>query len=74
MDSYDVGEIYVLVVNYTLSKLGNITSKDNIGFFRDDRLILLRELNWQQTDKMRKNIIKVFKTIGLQTEIEISLQ
>ena len=36
-------------------------------------LILLRELNGQQTDKIRKNIIKVFKSIRFQIEIETNL-
>ena len=36
-------------------------------------LILLKELNGQQTDKTRKNFIKVYKSIGLQIEIETNL-
>ena len=36
-------------------------------------LILSRELNGQQTDKIRENIIKVFRTIRFKTEIEINL-
>ena len=52
LGSYDVAEICELVVIYTLSKLENITSKDDIGLYRDDGLILLRELNGQQTDKI----------------------
>ena len=32
-----------------------------------------RELNGQQTDKIRENIIKVFRTIRFKTEIEINL-
>ena len=73
MGSYDDAEICELVGICTLSKLKNITSKDNIGLYRDDVLILLRELNGQQTDKIRKNIIKVFKSIGFQIEIETNL-
>ena len=64
MSSYDDAEICELVGIYTLSKLKNTTSKDDIGLYRDDGLILLRELNGRQTDKIRKNIIKIFKSIG----------
>ena len=67
MGSYDGAEICELVGIYTLSKLKNITFKDDIGLYRDDGLILLRELNGQQTDKIRKNI-KVFKSIGFQIQ------
>ena len=70
--SYDGAEICELVGISTLSKLKNITSKDDIGLYRDDGLILLRELNGQQTDKIRKNI-KVFKSIGFQIELETNL-
>ena len=71
--SYDGVEICELVGICTLSKLKNITSKDDIRLYRDNALILLRELNGQQTDKVRKIIIKVFKTIGFQLEIETNL-
>ena len=69
MGSYDGAEICELVGIYTLSKLKNITSKGDMGLYLDDGLILLRELNGQQTDKIRKNI-KVFKSIEFQIEIE----
>ena len=35
--------------------LENITSKDDIGLYRDDGLILLRELNGQQTNKIKSS-------------------
>ena len=73
MGSYNGAEICELVGIYTLSKLKNITSKDDIGLYRDYSLILLRELNGQQTDKIRKNIIKVFKSIGFQIKIKTNL-
>ena len=49
MDSYNNAEICKLVGIYTLSKLENITSKDDIGAYRDDDLTILREVNGQQT-------------------------
>ena len=59
-------EIRELVRIYTVSKLENITFKNDIKIYCEDGLILLRELNGQQTDKIRKNTIKAFKTIGFQ--------
>ena len=72
MSSYDGSVIFKLVGIYTLSKLENIISKDYSGLICNDGLILLRKLNGQQTDKIRKNI-KIFKTIGFQIESEINL-
>ena len=75
MSSYDITEICELAGIYTLSKLENVTSKDDVGLYRDDGLILLREFNQQQTDKIRKNIrvfTKVFTTIGFQIKTETS--
>ena len=73
MGSYDGAERYELVAIYTLVKLENITSKDDIGLYRDTGLILLRELNGQQTDKIGKNTIKVFNAIEFQIEIETNV-
>ena len=72
MGSYNNAKICDLVGIDTLSKSGNITFKDDFGLYCDDGLILLRELNEQQTGKIRKNI-KVFKTIGFQIKIETNL-
>ena len=35
------------------------TSKSSLGLYRADGLALLRNLNRQQTDKVKKNIIRV---------------
>ena len=73
MGSYNDTEICELVVIYTLSKLKSITAEDDIRLYCDDSLIRLKGLNGKQTDKMRKNIIKVIKTNGFQIEIETNL-
>ena len=48
---------------HILSKLGSITGKKNTGFYRDYRLAVLRSMNTQGTDKMRKIIIKMLKEV-----------
>ena len=40
----------------------------------DNGLALIRILNGQQTDKVRKNIIGVFNNIGFSFEIETNLK
>ena len=50
------------------------TSKISFGLYRDDGLALLRNLNGQETDKVKKNIIRVFKDIDFSLEIETNLK
>ena len=66
MGTFDEAEICKLVGLYVQSKLEKIFPKSNFGLYRDDGLALLRNLNRQQSDKVRKKIIGVFKDIGLR--------
>ena len=43
-----------------------------MGLYRDDGLIILRNTNSKQTDKMRKNI-SIFKSIDFKIEITTNL-
>ena len=69
MGSFDGAEIWELVGLYIQSNLENILPKTNVGLYRDDRLIILRNLNGQQMNKKRKTIIKMFKNIGFNIDI-----
>ena len=55
-------------------KLSNLLPQKDIGLYRDDGLILLRNTNGQLTDRIRKNVIKLFKEIGFKIEIETNLK
>ena len=70
MGSFDGREICELVGLYIQSKLEKILPKSNFALYRDNGLALLRNLNGKQTDKVRQNIIGVFKDIGFSIEIE----
>ena len=74
MSSFHRAEICEFVVLYIQSNLENILPKTNFGLYRDERLILLRNLNWHQMDKKRKSIIKIFKGIGFSIIIEANLK
>ena len=74
MGSFDGAEICELVGLYIQSKLEKILPKLNFGLYRDDGLALLRNLNGQETEKVRKNIIRVFKDIAFSLEIETNLK
>ena len=64
MGSFDGAETCELVGLYIQSKLEKVLPKSNFGLYRDDGLDLLRNLNGQDTDKVSKNIIRVFKDFG----------
>ena len=74
MGSFDGAEICELVGIYILVTLGERITNEDSGLYRDDGLIVLRNLNGKQTDKTRKDIIKIFKEIGFKIEIETNLK
>ena len=71
--SYDGAEVCELIGIYIQSLLTNILSKDNMGLYRDDGLFILRKINKQQIDKIRKKIISIFKKINFKIEIVTNL-
>jgi hypothetical protein len=74
MGCYDGAEICELVGLLILDNLSKIIDKRDTGLYRDDGLILLRNASGRTTDKMRKDVINLFKTIGFQIEIITGLQ
>ena len=74
MGIYDGAEVCELVGTFILSKLENIIGKKNTGLYRDDGLVVLRNMNARGIDKIRKIIIKMFKDIGFQLEIKTNLK
>ena len=72
--SYDGAELCVLIGIYIQSLLINILSKDSMGLYRDDELFILRKINKQQTDRVRKKIISINKNIDFKIEIVTNLR
>ena len=70
MGSYDGGEICKFVGIYILTRLATIIEKSNCRLYRDDGLVILRNVNGQQIDRTRKNIIKIFEDVGFSINIE----
>ena len=66
MGSYDGAEVCELVGIYILSALGQRIDKKDTGLYRDDGLIILRNCDGPTTDRIRKDIIRIFKQIGLK--------
>ena len=72
--SYDGAEVCELVGTLVLSTLANSILKGNSVLYRDDGLILVRNKNGQKTDKIRKEVIKIFKKIGFKIELKTNLK
>ena len=65
-------EVCQLVGIFTLSHLTKLISQNDLGLYRDDGLIVVKNLNGQQTDKLRKNIFQVFKNLK-STDVKTNL-
>ena len=74
MGSYDGAEICKLVGFFLLFLLAHIIDLNNSVLYRDDGLILLPYVNRQNMDRIRKNVIKIFKEVGFKIEIKANLK
>jgi hypothetical protein len=73
MGCYDGAEVCELVGLYLLDKLSPLIAKAQIGLYRDDGLSVIYNPNGPKLDKLRKEIIKIFKAEGLNITIETNL-
>ena len=71
--SFNGAEICELVGIHILSLLSNKLNKQSIDLYRDDGLVLLRNTSKQKTDRIRKDIIEIFKNAGFKIEIKTNL-
>ena len=51
-----------------------ITDKNDCGLYRDDGLLVLRNVNGQKIYCVRKNVIQLSKDIGFLIDIETNLK
>ena len=64
-----------LVGLYLLHKLQPLfTGNSSVGVYRDDGLAVVRNMSGPQQDRLRKNIIEIFKKEGLQITINVKLK
>ena len=73
MGSFDGAEIFELVGLYVLDQLSSLIGRKNVGLYRDDGLAAINSSSGPVLDKMRKNIIALFKNEGLSITIETNL-
>ena len=74
MGFYDGAEVCELVGSYLLIKVLNIVDKKSIVIYRNDRLAILQNLSGPQIERKRKDIIKIFKIVGLNITIQADLR
>lgn len=61
MHRYDGVKVCKLIGTYIINKLPNIINKKDMGLYKDDGLLNLRNCNGMVRDIIRKEIIKTFK-------------
>ena len=54
--------------------LAKLINNKDCGLYRNDALLILRNVNGQQIDRMPKNFIKIFKDIGFAIDVETTLK
>ena len=74
MGRFDGAEVSELIGIYILCFLAKLINKNDCGLYRDDELLLLRNVNGQQIDRMCKNITEIFKDIGFAIDVESNLK
>ena len=73
MGSFDGAEICEIVGIYLLEKLSPLLGKENFGLYRDDGLATVNSSSDPVLDRMRKDIILIFKNEGLSITLETNL-
>ena len=74
MGSFDGAEVCELIGLFLLNNLSEKYGKNNVGLYRDDGLVLLRNANGPQSERTRKDITREFKKQGLNISINTNLK
>ena len=70
MGSFDGAEVCELVGLYILHLLGSKFGNDNLGLYRDDGLACFHGIDGPTSDKIRKDIVNVFKDLAFKITIK----
>ena len=73
MGSYDGAELCELVGLYLLDLLAKEFDKKYFGLYRDDGLGCFENISGPDSERIKKNIIKIFKSNGLNITAECNL-
>ena len=73
MGYYDGAEVCELVGLYLLSNFALLIGSKNVGLYRNDGLAVIHQANGPKMDRIRKDIIALFKSEGLSITIDTNL-
>ena len=73
-ESFDVAEVCELAGIYIFRFLAKLINKNDCGLYRDDGLLILRNVNGQQIDRVRKKIIKYLKILASPSTLKQTLK
>ena len=73
MGSFDGAEVCEFVGLYLLNKIKSLLGSNNVGLYRDDGLAIVHKANGPKVDRLRKDIISLFKYEGLSVTIDTNL-
>ena len=73
MGSFDGMEVCELVGLYLLNMIKPLLGSSNVGLYRDDGLAIVHKANGPKVDRLRKDIISLFKDEGLSITIDTNL-
>ena len=71
--SYDGAELCELVALYLLDLLAKEFGKQNMGLYRDHCLSYFENMSGPDSEKIKKNLFKIFKSNGLRITVECNL-
>ena len=74
MGAYDVAEVYELVGTYTLSLISQKYNKKDFILYCDDGLRMVKNKSGSETEKMQKNIRKIFEENKLGILIQCNMK
>ena len=74
MGSNNGAEISEIVGLLMLSKLVHLFQDNSVGLYRDGGLSVLRNLSGPETERLRKNVVKIFKDCGLSITSKTNLK
>ena len=74
MGAYDGAEVCELVGCFILSSLPAKYKKEDIGLYRDDGLAIFKNLSGPQSERIKKDFQKIFKSHDLEIVIQCNMK
>ena len=74
MGAYDGADVCEIAGLFLLNNLANKCNKNSVSLYRDDGLVLFKNINGHRADKIRKEFHQLFQENRLTLEIECKLK